>query len=127
MEKKTKTIHLKVTEKQREQIHKFAEKCGYSSTSKFILDCIYDPVLFVEDVSEYAKLNTNINRAATNVNQIAKRVNINEFAMMEDIKEVKECILQMKAFCMYLNRIRHFEKQKLMEFYSNGHYNNSSN
>src|SRR5699024_11456811 len=46
-DRKDKNIIIRVSEKERNELHELARKSGYKSTSKYLIDCAKDPVIFM--------------------------------------------------------------------------------
>lgn len=119
-ELKNKRINIKTTEKEREEIHGIAKKLGYSSTSKYMLEVAKNPVIFLETVDQFQEMATNISRIGTNINQVARRVNTNEYVMQEDLKEIMENQYQLRAYLQLIKEFHFFEKTNLKEIYKYG-------
>lgn len=111
---------MRVTEEERSQLHAIAEKYGYKSTSKYMLDCALNPVLFVENVAPFLEIESQIARIGTNINQIARKVNTLDYAMQEDLKEIKKNQLQFRSYMKLLKDFRFFEKANVEEIYNDG-------
>lgn len=123
---KKKQLHLRVTAEERKQLHVIAEKFGYKSTSKYMLDCALDPVLFVENVKPFLELESHIARIGTNINQVARKVNTLDYVMQEDLNDIKKNQLQLRSYIKLLKDFRFFEKANVEENYTHGDNEDSS-
>lgn len=123
---KEKQVHLRVTVNEREQLHAIADKFGYKSTSKYMLDCSLDPVLFVENIKPFLEIESHIARIGTNINQVARKVNTLDYVMNEDLNEIKRNQVQLRAYIKLLKDFRFFEKASVKEIYTHGDNKNSS-
>lgn len=118
--RKEKSFLLRVTPSELKKLHELAEKNNYSSTSKYILDCSFNPVLFVENIKPFIDIETNIAKIGTNINQIARKVNTLDYVMHDDLKEIKKNQLQLRAYLKLLKDFRFFEKAVIEERYTDG-------
>lgn len=117
---KEKQINVRVTEFERDQLHDLAEKFGYNSTSKYLLECGLNPVLFVENIKPFLDIESQISRIGTNINQVARKVNGLDYVMKEDLNEIKRNQLQLRAYLKLLKDFRFFEKTNVEEIYADG-------
>ena len=122
-----KKFSIKVTAEERNQLHEIAENTGYNSTSKYVLDCALDPVLFIENIKPFLEIESQIARIGTNINQVARKVNTLDYVMNEDLNEIKRNQVQLRAYIKLLKDFRFFEKANVEEIYRHGDNKNSSN
>lgn len=121
-----KKITIKTTEKEREEIHKIAKRLGYSSTSKYMLEVAKNPVVFIEQMDQFQEINTNVSRIGTNINQIARKVNSNEYVMYDDLQEIMNNQYQLQAYLKLIKEFYFFEKSNLKEMFQYGDNEDSS-
>lgn len=121
-ELKNKKITVKTTEKERELIHEIATVLGYKSTSKYMIEVAKNPVVFVETFDQFQEIGINISRIGTNINQIARRVNTNDYVMKQDLIEILNNQRRLQAYLKLIKEFYFFEKSNLKEMYKYGDY-----
>lgn len=94
--KKDKTIHIKVTQQQRDYLHRLSDKLGYKSLSKYMLDRAKSPIIFIRNDKAYRNTATQISRIGYNVNQVATKVNTFDEVQSQDIKILQSEIKKLK-------------------------------
>lgn len=113
MDKKDKRIYIRCTRQEKEIIEDKAARLNYPSTSRFMLDSALNSKQFVEDISGYQRVQAEVNKVGTNINQIAKYVNTYKSVTSDELiavkKELKKIQLQLETLYNY----RHFEKVEI--------------
>ncbi len=127
MNNKDKQIHIRVTEKERDNIKELAKKYGYNSVSQYILDRAVSPIVFVENASHFAELSRQISGVTRNINQVAKYVNINRSVENRDLEEIFECQKIILKFMSALKASRNFEMKVIKKEWSYGNNEDTPN
>ena len=96
-DRKDKNIIIRVSEKERNELHEMARKSGYKSTSKNLIDCAIDPVIFMDNLTPFYEYLSEVSRIGTNVNQVVKHVNYYGQVQPNDIRELQDDIAEMKS------------------------------
>ena len=96
-DRKDKNIIIRVSEKERNELHEMARKSGYKSTSKYLIDCAIDPVIFMDNLTPFYEYLSEVSRIGTNVNQVVKHVNYYGQVQPNDIRELQDDIAEMKS------------------------------
>lgn len=79
---------IRVSESEEKILREKAEACNLSLV-EYLIRMGIDGMVVIQDLSTLSKLATEINRIGVNINQIAHKVNSNNFAMQEDVREAK--------------------------------------
>lgn len=96
-DRKDKNIIIRVSEKERNELHEMARKSGYKSTSKYLIDCAIDPVIFMDNLTPFYEYLSEVSRIGTNVNQVVKHVNYYGQVQPNDVRELQDDIAEMKS------------------------------
>lgn len=96
-DRKDKNIIIRVSENERNELHEMARKSGYKSTSKYLIDCAIDPVIFMDNLTPFYEYLSEVSRIGTNVNQVVKHVNYYGQVQPNDVRELQEDISEMKS------------------------------
>ena len=83
-------IEIKLSKEEKKLFKKKLELSNFRSMAQFIRKCVLEAPIFVIDMNEFRKMQTLIGRNASNLNQIAKRVNTTGIIYREDIEEIKK-------------------------------------
>lgn len=83
-------IEIKLTKEEKELFKKKLELSKSKSMGHFIRKSVLEAPIFVIDMNEFRKLQTLLGRNASNLNQIAKRVNTTGVIYREDIEDLKK-------------------------------------
>lgn len=119
---KDKYLKIRISSEERDRIHEISSVLGYKSTSKYMLEMAKNPVVFIEQIDQFQEMNTHVSRIGTNINQIARKVNTNEYVMQQDLKEVLENQRQLRAYLKLIKEFYFFEKSTLKGMYKYGDY-----
>ena len=96
-ERKDKNIIIRVSENERNELHELARKSGYKSTSKYLIDCAKDPVIFMDNLTPFYEYLSEVSRIGTNINQVVKHVNYYGQVQPNEVRELQAEIAEMKA------------------------------
>src|SRR5699024_1249941 len=96
-DRKDKNIIIRVSEKERNELHELARKFGYKSTSKYLIDCAKAPVIFMDNLTPFYEYLSEVSRIGTNVNQVVKHVNYYGQVQPNDVRELQSEIAKMKS------------------------------
>ena len=83
-------IHIMVTDEEKELFKKKLEMSKSKSMGHFIRKSVLEAPIFVIDMDIFRKLQTLIGKNSSNLNQIAKRLNITGIIYREDIEDLKK-------------------------------------
>lgn len=83
-------IHVMVTEEEKRLIDKKKMIAGFNNTGAYMRKMAIDGRIFKLDPAPLKNISSQITGVATNINQIAKRVNSTDSIYEEDIQELKE-------------------------------------
>ena len=82
-------IYLMLSDDELEILEKKYKLSGCKSLRQFIMKCILEKNIFVLDMDVFRDMSTSISRIASNINQIAKRVNSTNVIYKNDIDDLK--------------------------------------
>lgn len=122
---KDKYFKIRLTQQDKDKLHELAKNAGYKSTSKYVLECALNPVLYIENSKPFIDTNTHLSRIGTNINQIARRVHTREYVLEDDLKEIKALLLQQREYIKLLKNFQFYEKsniEKIERFKTHGVY-----
>ena len=88
-EKRTKDIKICLTPEEFSALMENKKKAGVSSTSSYARKMLFDGYIINVDLSGLSIIEQLMRKASDNINQIARRVNINGSVYSEDIKEIQ--------------------------------------
>ena len=117
-DRKDKNIIIRVSEKERNELHKLARKSGYKSTSKYLIDCAKDPVIFMDNLTPFYEYLSEVSRIGTNVNQVVKHVNYYGQVQPNDVRELQSEIAKMKSILNTIYEQYSSEKKLLKRQYN---------
>jgi len=83
-------IEIKLTKEEKELFKEKLELSKSKTMAHFIRKCVLEAPIFVIDMNEFRKMQTLLGRNASNLNQIAKRVNTTGVIYREDIEDLKK-------------------------------------
>lgn len=110
---KDKFFKIRLTQKEKDKLHELAKSAGFNSTSRYILACALNPVLYVGNAKPILVTNTHLSRIGTNINQIARRVHTREYVLEEDLKEIKALLLQQREYIKLLKDFQFYEQTSI--------------
>ncbi len=84
------SVHIMVTEEEKELIEEKRKLAGFSNTGAYMRKIAIDGQIFKLDNAPLKVVSSQMTGIATNINQIAKRVNSTNTIYDDDIKEIKE-------------------------------------
>lgn len=87
--KRQKKITIRTTEEEYKIIKEKAEFCKLSLT-QYLLKIGVEGFILIQDLETISELANQIYKVGVNINQIAHKVNSNDFVMSEDMRIVKE-------------------------------------
>ena len=87
---KTRQMHFRVSEKEYELICAASSQFGTKSVSAFIRKMAIDGYIINVDYTQQKKLAAAVSRAASNINQICRRINSTGHFYEDDVAELKE-------------------------------------
>lgn len=117
-DRKDKNIIIRVSEKERNELHELARKSGYKSTSKYLIDCAKDPVIFMDNLTPFYEYLSEVSRIGTNVNQVVKHVNYYGQVQPNDVRELQAEIAKMKSILATIYDQYSSEKKLLKRQYN---------
>ena len=117
-DRKDKNIIIRVSEKERNELHKLARKSGYKSTSKYLIDCAKNPVIFMDNLTPFYDYLSEVSRIGTNVNQVVKHVNYYGQVQPNDVRELQSEIAKMKSILNTIYEQYSSEKKLLKRQYN---------
>ena len=83
-------IHVMVTEEEKKIIEEKRKLAGFSNTGAYMRKIAIDGRIFKLDPAPMQNISSQMTGVATNINQIAKRVNSTNNIYADDIQELKE-------------------------------------
>ncbi len=83
-------IHVMVTEEEKKLIEEKKIIAGFNNTGAYMRKIAIDGRIFKLDPTPLQNISSQMTGVATNINQIAKRVNSKDSIYEEDIQELKE-------------------------------------
>jgi len=86
------SIHIMVTEEEKNLIEEKRKLAGFRNTGAYMRKIAIDGRIFKLDNAPLKVVSSQMTGIATNINQIAKRVNSTNNIYNDDIKELKEII-----------------------------------
>ena len=87
--KRTKTLNIRFTESDLQDIEEKCKQFGYKSKSTYVRDCVKARVDLPVDRAEFAETNRLMKAVGNNINQIAIRLHSTGNIYAEDIAEIK--------------------------------------
>jgi len=85
-------IIVRVTEQEKEHIHKKMEQLGTKNRSAYARKMLVDGYVIEVDLSDYRELANEVNKIGVNINQIAKVANQTGVVNSLEIDRLKEMI-----------------------------------
>ena len=82
-------IEFRVTEQERQLIQKKMEQLGTKNMGAYLRKMLIDGYIIKVDYTEQKKLAAAVSRAATNINQICRRINSTGRCYEDDVAELK--------------------------------------
>ena len=82
-------IFVKVTPEEKAQIRQRMKDMGVTNMSAYMRKMIFDGYILNVDLSDLSNIEKLLRRTSDNINQIARRANINGNVYAEDIKEIQ--------------------------------------
>ena len=82
-------IEFRVTEQERQLIQKKMEQLGTKNMGAYLRKMAIDGYIIKVDYTEQKKLAAAVSRAATNINQICRRINSTGHVYEDDVAELK--------------------------------------
>ena len=83
-------IEIKLTKEEKELFKKKLEMSKSKSMGHFIRKSVLEAPIFVIDMDVFRRIQTLIGNNSSNLNQIAKRLNITGIIYREDIQDLKK-------------------------------------
>ena len=102
--KRSNQIFFRVDDKEKEIILQKFKLSGFKTFREFCCHMLIFGRIFKVDLDELIKINYEISKIGTNINQIAHRVNMTENIYKEDIEEIKSKLTNIE------NLIKYYEK-----------------
>ncbi len=91
-----KNIFIRVTEIEKEIIKRKSIAAGYKTINSYAHNMLLNGIIIKVDLREILKLNTEINKIGTNVNQIAYKANSSNRVTLDDIIKVKNLLKEVQ-------------------------------
>ncbi len=88
-EKRCREIHIYLTDNEYTTLKHNVEKSGLSSMSVYLRKMIFDGYIIKVDFSNLSNIEKLLRSTGNNVNQIARRVNINGNVYPEDLVDIR--------------------------------------
>lgn len=85
-------IYLMLSDEELELLNKKYKASKCKSLRQFIIKCILEKDIFILDMDVFREMSTNISRTSSNINQIAKRVNLTSLIYKNDIDDLKKSL-----------------------------------
>ena len=82
-------IEFRVTEQERQLIQKKMEQLGTKNMGAYLRKMLIDDYIIKVDYTEQKKLAAAVSRAASNINQICRRINSTGRCYEDDVAELK--------------------------------------
>ena len=83
-------IEFRVTEQERQRIQKKMEQLGTKNMGAYLRKMAIDGYIIKVDYTQQKKLAAAVSRAASNINQICRRINSKGNLYEDDVAELKE-------------------------------------
>ncbi len=90
MQKLSKRLYARVTEKEWEKIRKRMSETGYTNISAFIRKMLLNGYLIHVDMSDVREVLRLLRIESNNINQYAKKANQTGSIYAEDVRDIKE-------------------------------------
>lgn len=104
-------MQIRLTQEEYEAIERKFQNSGLKSRSEFIRTLIFEGIIVHISEDELRKIYRLVNNIASNVNQIAVRVNSTGNVYAEDIAEIKEGLQKiwqpLRYFQSQLQKLKH--------------------
>lgn len=84
------SVHIMVTEEEKKLIEEKRKLAGFNNTGAYMRKIAIDGRIFKLDPAPLQNISSQMTGVATNINQIAKRVNSTDTIYENDIEELKE-------------------------------------
>lgn len=88
-EKRTVNVTIHLTPAEYEALRDNCLKANYTNMSAYMRKMIFDGYILNVDLSDLSNIEKLLRRTSDNINQIARRANINGNVYAEDIKEIQ--------------------------------------
>lgn len=88
-EKRTEKIHICLTPREYSSLCEGKAQSGLLSMGAFVRKMIFNGYVINVDLSDLSNIEKLLRRTSDNINQIARRANINGNVYAEDIKEIQ--------------------------------------
>ena len=105
-------IYLMLSDDELEILNKKYKLSGCKTLRQFIMKCILEKDIFVLDMKVFKDMSTNIGRITSNVNQIAKRVNLTGIIYKDDMNDLRK-LLEKQGKDIYFLRKKLYELANL--------------
>ncbi len=89
-EKRIREIHIYLTDDEYSALKQNVEKSGLLSMSAYLRKMIFDGYIINIDLSNLSSLEKLLRNMSSNLNQIARRVNLSGNVYSEDLNEIRE-------------------------------------
>ena len=90
MEKRNRQMHFRLTASEMERVEAKMKELGIKSLCAYLRKMAIDGYIIKVDYTQQKKLAAAVSRAASNINQICRRINSTGHLYAEDVAELKE-------------------------------------
>lgn len=100
-----KRIEVQLTDEEKDIFQRKFEMSNSKSMAHFIRKCVLEKEIFVIDMDIFRQMQTLLGRNATNLNQIAKRVNSTGIIYRDDIEDLKKQNIELSKEILKIQQI----------------------
>ena len=112
-EGKSRTLNIRFTESEYQDIESKCEQFGYKSKSTYVRDCVRARVDLSSDSTDIAETNRQLKSIGSNINQIAVRLHSTGNFYAEDMLEIKKGVSEIWRLLLSIQSKQHSAGQSV--------------